>query len=90
MPELISGGFGLVESEFSDRRQAQLLSSLARLLQFDQRWQNPDSINELFAKAQALAPTDTDIAYWYGERLINNEINKQQGLKLNLHAVESD
>lgn len=88
MPELITSGFSLIDNNFSKDKQAQLLSSLARLLQFDQRWQNPDAINELFAKAWALAGNNAEIAYWYGERLVNDETDKQQGLALIQKAIE--
>ena len=88
MPELITMGFSLVENDFPADKQAHLLSSLARLLQFDQRWQNPTAIDELFTKALALAANDAEIIYWYGERLINNETDKQQGLSLIQQAVE--
>ncbi len=88
MPELITSGFSLIENDFSQVKQASLLSSLARLLQFDQRWQNPDAINDLFAKAWALAGNDAEIAYWYGERLMKNETDKQQGLALIQKAIE--
>ncbi len=88
MPELIISGFSLIENNFSADKQAHLLSSLARLLQFDQRWQNPAAINELFAKAWALTGNDAEIAYWYGERLINDETDKQKGLALIQKAME--
>ena len=88
MPELITNGFSLIENNFSQDKQAQLLSSLARLLQFDQRWQSPQAINELFAKAHSLAPNNAEIVYWYGERLINDETDKQQGLNLIQQAIE--
>lgn len=88
MPELITRGFSLIENDFASHDQARLLLSLARLLQYDRRWQTPDAVAALFADARALSPHDADVAYWYGEWLMNQAPPDEHGLSLMQEAVQ--
>ncbi len=90
MPDLVTSGFSLIDNDFTTQNHAQLLITLARLLQYDKRWQSPAAIDELFAKAHSLAPTNADIAYWYGEWLVNQETNITKGIQLIQEATELD
>lgn len=90
VPELITSGFSLVENDFSPNDRAMLFTSLARLLQYDRRWQNPDAIEELFKKARKLSPSNAEIAYWYGEWLINQEPPSADGFSLIQQAASNE
>ncbi len=70
MPDLVTSGFSLVESALSDTQLAQVYITLGRLLQYDRRWESPMGIDELFRKANELAPQDANAKYWYGEWLL--------------------
>ncbi|HEY5674301.1 MAG TPA: PDZ domain-containing protein [Malonomonas sp.] len=90
IPELVTDGFSLLENSFATTDQAQLLVSLARLLQYDQRWQNPTAITELFAKARQLAPGSAKVAYWSGEWLLSQQPPEPSGFKLIVAAAEKE
>mgnify|MGYP002620812394 CR=1 FL=1 len=89
IPALITDGFSLIDNDFVNLDRARLNVSLARLLQYDRRWQTPRAVGELFAKARALAPNNADVAYWYGEWLLNQEPPDPQGLALIQEAVRA-
>lgn len=82
MPDLVTSGFSLVESALSDTQLAQVYITLGRLLQYDRRWESPMGIDELFRKANKLAPQDADAKYWYGEWLFENDETKAAYLLL--------
>ncbi len=90
LPDLITTGFSLIEKDYSPQEQAILLSSLARLLQYDRRWQSPAAIGDLFKQARQLSPSNAEIAYWYGEWLINQDPPMAGGFALIEDAVKAE
>ena len=88
IPALITEGFGLLATDLSNARQALVLGNLARLLQFDRSWKQPEAIGDLFEDALSLQPRNAEIAYWYGEYLINQESNLERGEQLIRLAVD--
>ena len=87
LPKLITAGFSLTEYNYLPVEEAILFNFLARLLQYDKRWQNPAAIGELFRKARKIDPMNPDIAYWYGDWLLNQEPPAEEGLALIKEAV---
>lgn len=85
MPTLVTDGFSLLETKFMSHDQAQLLLSLARLLQYDRRWQSPSAIEALFVQAQQQKADDANIVYWYGDWLwhqAESQDKVEQGYRL--------
>ena len=90
IPDLITSGFSLIENDFKPKQRAMLFMVLAHLLEYDQHWQNPNAIDDLYQRARLLAPTDPEIAYWYGEWLMNQDPPSENGLALIRQASEAD
>ena len=88
--ELVTSGFSLLENDFPVRDHATLLVTLARLLKYDVKWENPDAIRELFVRAHKLSPDDAEITYRYGEWLMTEGATKKDGLSLIHQAVSQD
>ena len=82
LSEMVTTGFSLLENDFPVRDHATLLVTLARLLEYDVKWENPDAIRELFVQAHKLSPDDAEITYWYGEWLMTEDATKKDGLSL--------
>jgi len=89
-PELVTDGFSLRENDFKPADRSQLQVSLARLLQYDQRWQNPSAITELYAQARRLAPESAEVAYRSGEWLLAQQPAQPAGFELIAAAVAAE
>ena len=82
VPDMIIDGFSLLNNNFAPAVRAELMLTLARLLQYDQQWQADTGITELFEQAYQLAPQDPEVAYWFGAWLRTEDTTKERGFAL--------
>lgn len=82
VPEMVIDGFSLLNNNLAAGVRAELMLALARLLQYDQRWQASTGITELFEGASLLAPENTEVLYWFGEWLQAEDASRERGFAL--------
>lgn len=81
-------GFRLLQFTQSKPERAGVLITLGRLLRQDLNWKDETRITVLFEEAYQLAPGDAEVTFHYGQWLLSEDGQTEQGVELLRKATQ--
>lgn len=90
--DMVLNGFSLLNSDLANNQRVELMLALARLLQYDRRWESPQGVSDLFEQAMRIEPRHDDVHYWFGLWLTQSDeaADQQRGFELLQSAAKSN